>query len=222
MNLTEGETRALLVSAVLVLLAALGRMLVLPPGADVRANRLTDAGATDSALMAAESLYAEAERRSRPLNPGERIDPNSADEVELDRLPGVGPALARSIATHRRSEGPFRSLEDLERVPGLGSSKVKRLAPFTTLPAGVGQGPEPGDAGGGFQGPERHGSQLNLNRATAKELQALPGIGPARAQAIVRWRDENGPFRNFQDLSKVPGIGPATVSRLRSRVVVRP
>jgi competence protein ComEA len=221
-NLTDGETRALLVSAVLVLLAALGRMLVLPSGADIRADQLADAGATDSVLWAAESLYAEAERRRRPLTPGERIDPNSADEVELDRLPGVGPALAQSIATHRRSEGPFRSLEDLERVPGLGSIKVKRLAPFTTLPAGVGQGPATGDGGGGSQDADRYGSQLDLNRASAKELQALPGIGPARAQAIVRWRDENGPFRNFQDLSKVPGIGPATVARLRSRIVVRP
>ncbi len=222
MNLTEGETRALIVSAALVLIAALGRMLVLAPEADVQSDGLMLAGIADSTLAAAESLYAEAERRRRPLAAGERIDPNLADEVELDRLPGVGPALARSITAYRRQQGPFRSLEDLERVPGLGSSKVERLAPFTIFPAPIGRGPATGDGGGERQSPERQGPKVDMNRATAEELQVLPGIGPARAQAIVRWRDEKGPFRNFQDLTKVPGIGPATASRLRSRVVIRP
>lgn len=222
MNLTEGETRALLASTILVLLAALARALLVPPAAEVRAERLTAPGGIDSVLAAAESVYVETRRRSQPLSPGERIDPNTADEAELDRLPGVGPALAREIVRNRLSEGPFRSLGDLERVPGLGSSKVERLAPYARLPAGAVTEAAKGDRGGGISDSEKRGSRIDLNRATVLELQALPGIGPARARAIIRWREEHGRFRNFRDLSEVSGVGSATVRKLRSLVVIRP
>jgi comEA protein len=60
--------------------------------------------------------------------------------------------------------------------------------------------------------------RLDLNRASAGELMALPGIGEVRALAIVTWRDENGPFSSVDDLERVRGIGPATVERLRPYV----
>ena len=64
--------------------------------------------------------------------------------------------------------------------------------------------------------------KLDLNRASQAELEALPGIGPKRASAIVRWRVEHRPFVELEDLVKVPGIGPATLERLRPLAVVRP
>lgn len=64
--------------------------------------------------------------------------------------------------------------------------------------------------------------RLDLNGATAGELMALPGIGEKRAQAIVAWRDANGPFRCVEDLDNVRGIGPATLDRLRAFVCVGP
>ena len=63
---------------------------------------------------------------------------------------------------------------------------------------------------------------LDLNRASVKELEALPGIGPTRAGAIVRWRGEHGSFRTVDDLLEVPGIGPTTLERLRALVGVGP
>jgi competence protein ComEA len=51
-------------------------------------------------------------------------------------------------------------------------------------------------------------------------LDALPGVGPARALAVVRFREANGPFRAVQDLARVPGFGPAALNRLRDRVRV--
>ena len=62
--------------------------------------------------------------------------------------------------------------------------------------------------------------RLDLNKASAGELMALPGIGEKRAVAIVAWRDANGPFRSIDDLDKVRGIGPATLDRLRPFVRV--
>ena len=61
---------------------------------------------------------------------------------------------------------------------------------------------------------------VDLNRATATELDALPGIGPATAQAIVEHRAANGPFTSVDDLEQVRGIGPAKLATIRPLVVV--
>jgi competence protein ComEA len=77
---------------------------------------------------------------------------------------------------------------------------------------GGGSGGSPDGAGGA--GP------VNLNTATTAELDELPGIGPATASAIVRDREEHGPFRAVGDLARVRGIGPAKLETLRDLVTV--
>lgn len=67
-------------------------------------------------------------------------------------------------------------------------------------------------------GPAASSSPVSLSTATAAELDALPGIGPATAARIVAFRESNGPFKTVDELDDVPGIGPATVERLRSLV----
>lgn len=64
------------------------------------------------------------------------------------------------------------------------------------------------------------GALVNLNTATAAELETLPGIGPALAQRIVEERAANGPYASADDLTRVRGIGPATVDKLRALVTV--
>lgn len=62
--------------------------------------------------------------------PGLRIDVNSAEEAQLDLLPGIGPRLAARIVEERRTEGSFASLDELMRVAGLGPRLVERLRPY--------------------------------------------------------------------------------------------
>lgn len=62
--------------------------------------------------------------------------------------------------------------------------------------------------------------KLNVNRATAEELEELPGIGPALAARIIAYREENGPFARVDDLVRVSGIGPKTIDRFRDLVTV--
>jgi len=63
-----------------------------------------------------------------PASPSgrDRIDVNRADEAALQRLPGIGPALARRIV-EARAERPFRSVDDLTRVPGIGPATIAKL-----------------------------------------------------------------------------------------------
>ena len=62
--------------------------------------------------------------------------------------------------------------------------------------------------------------KIDINRAEAWLLQALPGIGETRAQAIVDYRYQNGPFRNTSELSKVSGIGASTYEAIKDLITV--
>jgi len=61
---------------------------------------------------------------------------------------------------------------------------------------------------------------VDINTADAKALEALDGIGAAKAAAIVEYRSKNGPFKSVADLEKVPGIGEATVAKNRDNIAL--
>jgi len=63
-------------------------------------------------------------------------------------------------------------------------------------------------------------AQVNLNTADAKALAALDGIGPVKAEAIVAYREKNGPFQSVEDVVLVKGIGEKTVAANRDRITV--
>lgn len=168
----------------------------------------------------ARSLAEAEARRSRPLGAGERLDPNRAPEEELDRLPGVGPSTARAIV-QARDTLPFTSVDDLVRVRGIGSATLRRLASHLAVATGASArrtpvGPGPRTQRTGRTAPrETRDAPVDVNRASAEELQRLPRVGPVLADRIVEFRRERGPFRLAEDLLAVPGIGPATLERLR-------
>ncbi len=62
-----------------------------------------------------------------------KVNINKAPPAELERLPGIGESLARRIVEDRSRNGPFRALQDLSRVPGIGDVKIAQLAPFVTF-----------------------------------------------------------------------------------------
>jgi competence protein ComEA len=144
----------------------------------------------------------------------------------------VGLALAKTIVAEREAKGPFGSLQGLDRVPGIGPGLLATVGPHVTfsLPAGPSFTPASGQFAraappfGGGSAPDRGFRDvppLNLNTATLSDLDNLPGIGPARAAAILQERVARGPFASVEELSRVPGLGPAAISRLRDRVVAQ-
>ncbi|PCK20769.1 competence protein ComEA [Bacillus pumilus] len=62
---------------------------------------------------------------------------------------------------------------------------------------------------------------VNVNQADATELQTINGIGPAKAEAIIAYREEHGEFQQIEDLRNIPGFGDKTVERLKSQLTVK-
>ncbi|MFN7151665.1 MAG: helix-hairpin-helix domain-containing protein, partial [Microthrixaceae bacterium] len=91
--------------------------------------------------------------------------------------------------------------------------------PEEVVTAAPGRTPPDGAAGSaGPAGPSP--AVVDLNLATAEQLDTLPGVGPATAAAILAYREESGPFRSVDDLIEVRGIGEAKLEALRDLVVV--
>lgn len=61
---------------------------------------------------------------------------------------------------------------------------------------------------------------ININTATQSELEAVKGLGPAKAQAIISYREANGAFKNLDELDNVKGFGKASIDRLRGELSV--
>ncbi len=204
-TMSESEVRALRRAAILLLVASSLRW-----GWSLRSGSDPGSGPGVLPQLLDTSRHAlEGERlRARPLGADEKLDPNRASELELDRLPRVGPAVARAIVRHREETGGFGSPEDLLRVRGIGPATLERIRPHLTM------------SGGALRGLREVGEgavRVNVNRAGEVDLQRLPGIGPALAARILVERRKS-PFRDVEDLQRVRGIGPATADRLRDRV----
>ena len=69
-------------------------------------------------------------------------------------------------------------------------------------------------------GAELQPQKVNLNRAEAWLLEALPGIGKTTAQAITNYRNQNGEFRNINELTKVEGIGAITYEKIKHLITI--
>jgi competence protein ComEA len=171
---------------------------------------------------------ARAERLARPLRPGEKVELNSATADEIARLPRIGMSLAKRIVEDRSVRGAFRGLDDLDRVPGIGPALLAQLADRVSFGVtGVVERP-PGNGAntrtlGAYAVPTSPSPDtlVDLNSASLADLLALPGIGKARARAILAYRRSQGSFAAVSDLGRVPGFRQSLVARVAPYVVVR-
>jgi len=170
-----------------------------PPAAPVGSP-----GPAGSSGPAAPGGLATVHAAGRVANPGVYTVPAGARVADV--LTAAGGALADADTAQLNLAA---RVADGERVwvPRIGE------APPATPPGG------PGAAGTGGAGRSSPGP-VDLNTATAEQLDQLPGVGPATAQAILTWRTRNGRFRSVTDLLEVPGIGPAKLEALRPLVRV--
>jgi len=218
----DRERRALLRAALFLLVVSVVRWAVAAERSAGPASA-TGIGHLEDHAAATEAAVLEAERRNRPLEPGERIDPNVAAEAELDRLPGVGPATARAIVEARDSGVVFGVADDLLVVRRIGRSTLDRIRPSLSLEPSptsrTSRGRRSARSPPELRDVSRRPTPVDLNQADVTALESLPGIGPALARRIVEERASR-PFASVAELKRVRGIGPATVARLEGAVIV--
>jgi competence ComEA-like helix-hairpin-helix protein len=156
-----------------------------------------------------------------------RVDLNRASRSELMAVPGIGPQLADRIVAHREGQGKFARVEDLTAVYGIGDATISKLRPWVTVdPADADDlapiEPErltrkpPTNATGSraVSGSTRF---IDINTASAAELDTLPGIGPVLAERIIAERQKR-PFANVDELRRVSGLGPKRIDAIRPLV----
>ncbi|MBX9579739.1 MAG: helix-hairpin-helix domain-containing protein [Gemmataceae bacterium] len=158
--------------------------------------------------------------RTRPTEPLLAAGPvalSTAEAIELEQLPGVGPARAGAVVA-ARAAAPLDGPDDLRRISGFGPATVDKLRPFVRSdpdpPLEGRRKPAPLAAPGGKLRPGD--PPVNVNAAPEDELQRIPGVGPVMAKAIAAGR----PFRTVDDLDRVKGVGPKTLEKLRPFVTV--
>ncbi len=137
------------------------------------------------------------------------IDLNRAEPWELSAIPGIGPQMAAKIVEERKRIGGFRAGGELLAIPGLGERTLSKLIEYI----------RPLEDN---EGPQAHGRprKVDINGATVRELESLPGIGVVLAARIVAEREANGPFDSLEDLKRVQGIGEERLKRLSAYLVL--
>ena len=144
-----------------------------------------------------------AEKAAAPL-----VDLNSATAAELEDLPGVGEATAKKIIDNR----PYKSVDELTKA-GLTEKKIAKLAALVTI------GGKPGVATTAKPlppaAPAASAEKIDLNSATAEQLEELPGVGAPTAKKIIAGR----PYAKVEDLSKA-GLKASTIAKIEPLVTI--
>jgi competence protein ComEA len=143
------------------------------------------------------------------LSPGAEAGGAPPPEA-VRRAASGGPAGGGSSSAR---DGPLMPPE-LEQLAPSRSSAGSLFAPGRWLPC------LPGARRAEPRGAKPSAAPIDLNSASAADLEALPGIGPAKAQQIIAWRERHGRFRRVVDLRRLRGFGRKTVLRLKPHVVV--
>ena len=162
--------------------------------------------------------FALREERRRAASGPERLDPNTADRADWDRLPRIGPRTAEAILAVRAERGGFEAPEDLLEVRGIGPVTLEGLRSWLAFS----DPPTASAPRAGEGGVERRASgrrpprKPDLNRVGERFLMDLPKIGPHLASDIYRERGRRGGFRDWADVRAIEGVGPSRLAVLQN------
>ncbi len=150
----------------------------------------------------------------------------AAADADLDRVNLAG-ALSDGVQIYVPHRGETAAPAQIQPNGGTANAGQGNAANGTaqngTAQNGAAQGgaqPQPARTLTASGSAQKGSTPVNINTATAEELQSLPRIGPAMAQRIIAWREAHGGFRSVDELDAVPGIGPSMLENLRPLVTV--
>ncbi len=109
------------------------------------------------------------------------VNVNSASAEDFDKLPGIGPSFAERIVKYRDGLGGFVDLAQLEEIYGLNDSIITKISPYLSISSGSIK-------------------KININKLGAEELKSHPYLRWRHANAIVKYREKNGPYKSVEML----------------------
>jgi competence ComEA-like helix-hairpin-helix protein len=129
-----------------------------------------------------------------PGKDDKKVNLNTADESQLDGLPGLGKKKVEFIIKHRTEKGWFKKPGDLDQVKGFGEKNIAKLLPYIE-------------------------TEVDVNSATAAEFKTL---GFANAEAIVKARDEKGGFGGVPEIGQIKDTDPKVLEAATPILVAKP
>jgi competence protein ComEA len=215
---THDERRALVFLAVVTAVGAAVRVTGSADAAKAGVAAVApELPAGDVVRQAAQSRRTEA--RAQPLAAGERVDVDRAPAEELQRLPRIGPVLARRIVEERQAHGPFGSLEALRRVTGIGPRMLRDLetrVSFGGVAAAAAASELPPQSGA-FPGSAALPAPQPARGGSSDLVWVAPSARPSRSPASKPQACAHPPDLNrapVAELLCLPGIGPVLAERL--------
>ena len=151
-----------------------------------------------------------------------KVNINTASCEILQTLDGIGEKKARAIVDYRTEHGLFRNVDELINVKGIGLTTLESIRDDIAVVDGVIHTDE-SSAELPQEVPETEvevDKSININTASSEMLQTLKGIGETKAQAIIDYRTEHGPFQSVDELINVKGIGLTTLENIRDDITV--
>lgn len=145
----------------------------------------------------------------------------AAADADLDRVNLAG-ALSDGVQIYVPHRGETAAPAQIQPNGGTANAGQGNAANGAAQngPSQGGAQPQPARTLTPAGSAQKGSTPVNINTATAEELQTLPRIGPAMAQRIIAWREAHGGFRSVDELDAVPGIGPSMLENLRPLVTV--
>jgi competence protein ComEA len=188
------------------------------------------------------------------------VNINTADQKQLESLRGIGPVRAKAIIAYREKNGDFKTLEDVDKVPGIGKGTLAKIkddvvfsGPTTSLgpdakeskpattkeakpareatkaakteapketkvaQADAKKTTEKPSAKEEIKAAAKSGDLVDINHASQKELEALPGVGEARAKAIIKGR----PYKGKDDLVAKKVVPENVYNDIKDRIIAK-
>ncbi|UOY89891.1 helix-hairpin-helix domain-containing protein [Bacillus glycinifermentans] len=146
------------------------------------------------------------------------------DEIVIDlkgavKKPGVYEMRAGERVHHllKKAGGTVKNAEEKQ----VNLAAVLQDGMVIYIPYEGEEGVQTGAGGGSSATAGGEAETVNINTASTEELQAIPGVGPSKAEAITAYREENGPFQTVEDITNVSGIGEKTFEKIKSSISVK-
>lgn len=166
-----------------------------------------------------------------------KVELNLASVQDLERLPTVGPALARAVIDYRNQQGGFKKVDELLNVPGFGKGRYKKV--WDLLYIDGKKGIPPAEL---FKSkinrktktpakPSKHqpvqkeetleGKLIDINKASLNQLMSLPRVGKKLAARIIQHRETYGPFLVKEELFEIEGMSQNLFEKIEPYIEVK-